>query len=88
MTDRAERGGKGLEAVLREAPWVRQLAGALVGNAALAEELSQDVLATALRERPGYEGVRLRGWLRTVARRLAGRTLERERRRRPFGVGS
>jgi RNA polymerase sigma-70 factor (ECF subfamily) len=66
-----------LEALLRESAWVRRLARGLVGEGAAADDLAQDVLVAALDRRPGLEGSRLRGWLHTVARRLALRTRER-----------
>ena len=66
-----------LEALLHESAWVRGLARGLLGEGAAADDLAQDVLVAALDRRPGLEGVRLRGWLRTVARRLALRSRER-----------
>jgi RNA polymerase sigma factor (sigma-70 family) len=66
-----------LEALLRESAWVRGLARGLLGEGAAADDLAQDVLVAALDRRPGLEGARLRGWLRTVARRLALRARER-----------
>jgi RNA polymerase sigma-70 factor (ECF subfamily) len=73
----ATRRDSDLEALLRESAWVRGLARGLLGEGAAADDLAQDVLMAALDRRPGLEGSRLRGWLRTVARRLAGRSHER-----------
>jgi RNA polymerase sigma factor (sigma-70 family) len=73
----ASRREPELEALLRESAWVRRLARGLVGEGAAADDLAQDVLVAALDRRPGLEGSRLRGWLHTVARRLALRTRER-----------
>ena len=69
------------DAILREGPWIRRLAGALLGDAASADDLSQDVVAEALVRRPAVETSRLRAWLRTVARRIASRKRERDRAR-------
>lgn len=60
------------------AAFAHRLARALVRDAALAQDVAQDVMLQAL-QRGGPRG---RGWLATVTRRLAGRAL-RERRVRP-----
>ena len=61
-----------LEALLQEEPWLRALARALVGRDK-AEDLAQEVVATALRDQPNLQGPNLRGWLRTVMRRTSMR---------------
>ena len=84
MTLSSRDGGRSYDVgiLLREGPWVRRLALDLLGDEARADDLSQDVLVTALDSAPGLEGPRLRGWLGTVTRRMAGRSRERERARR------
>lgn len=68
-----------LENLLREGPWLRRLAMALVGEHGGAEDLAQEVTLAALRGDPPVESHALRSWLRTVARRKLGRRRERER---------
>lgn len=64
------------EDLLREGPWLRRLARALVGGEASAEDLSQAVFASALAvERPRG---RLRPWLRAIARNEARRGWRRD----------
>jgi RNA polymerase sigma-70 factor (ECF subfamily) len=68
--------------LLEQGAWVRRLARGLVSDDAAAEDLSQDVMMAALSSGPALSGAQLRGWLATVARRLAGRKYERESARR------
>ncbi len=68
--------------LLEQGAWVKRLAHSLLWDGHAADDLSQEVMAAALVARPGLSGVRLRGWLRTVAARMANRSLERERGRR------
>ena len=70
-----------LDALLGEVTWLRRLAVALVGEAR-AEDLAQETVVTALREGPGLRGAPLRGWLRTVMRRLSMGSDRRDRLRR------
>jgi len=70
-----------VDALLREARWLRGVARALVGAEAAAD-LAQEVhLAAARGAAPGERGPR-RAWLRTVARRIATRRAAREAKRR------
>ena len=64
-------------ALVAELGWLRRLAGGLVGESA-ADDLTQEVLVVALRSGPPFSGLRLRGWLRVVARRVAGRQRSQE----------
>ena len=68
-----------LDNLLEHADWVRALARSLVRDAAKADDLAQEVWLEALRRGP-TDDRNLRGWLRTLARRLAGHGRERERR--------
>lgn len=58
------------EALLAESSWVRRLAARLVGDPHLADDLSQEALAVALRRGPLPNG-ELRPWLGGVVRNLA-----------------
>jgi len=63
------------EVLLRERAWMLRLVAGLLGRDD-ADDLAQDVAVVALRQPPGHlDGVR--GWLATVARRLAGRRRHR-----------
>lgn len=53
----------------RHARWIRGLAGALLRDEAAADDLAQDTWLAALQHAPGV--VRLRPWLRQVARNFA-----------------
>ncbi|MEM7205038.1 MAG: sigma-70 family RNA polymerase sigma factor [Planctomycetota bacterium] len=71
--------------LLAHAPWVRQLAGELVGDASRADDVAQDAMLAAL-QRPPRPG-NVRGWLATVVtnatraqRRADRRRAARERR--------
>ena len=79
--NRPQSHDEALNAVLGEAVWLRRLAVALVGEAR-AEDLAQETVVTALREGPGLRGAPLRGWLRTVMRRLSMGGDRRDRQRR------
>src|SRR5262245_23332549 len=58
------------EALLEHATWLRALARSLVGDAALADDLTQETWVAALRRPP--EGDRdVRPWLGTVLRNVA-----------------
>src|SRR5262245_43817651 len=59
--------------LLAQVNWVRRLARALVRDAHAAEDLAQETLRVTLEQPHGRigAGVRLRGWLEAVARRLA-----------------
>ena len=73
------------EALLLHVGWVRALASALVRDAAEADDLTQDVLATALERGPRDPGAPavMRGWLRRVlGNRASERRREGERRSR------
>lgn len=75
------RDDPSLESILEQAAWVQRLARGLLADVHEAEDLSQEVLAVALERRPDLDLPRLRGWLRTVARRLVARQRERARAR-------
>ena len=62
-----------LEDLLAQSAWLRRIASALLGDQA-AEDLSQDVLAEALRAKPALSGDKLRAWLLILARRMAARS--------------
>ncbi len=78
----APPGAVDFDELLRQGAWLRALARDMLRNPADAEDLSQDVLTVALDRRPPLAGVRLRGWLRQVMRRLAARGARREGERR------
>ncbi len=59
-----------LEELLKHSEWVQALARSLVKEAADAEDLAQEVWQAALHRGP-TDSRNLRGWFRTVARRLA-----------------
>lgn len=68
------------EVLLREMTWLRRLAGALVNDAALADDLAHDALLAALRRRTG-QVARPRAWLAAIVMNCARRSgLARERR--------
>ncbi len=73
-----------LDALLREASWLRRLCGALTRCSADADDLAQDVLGSALRQglAPDERRPSPRAWLATIARRRAGRIRQREGGRR------
>jgi RNA polymerase sigma-70 factor (ECF subfamily) len=76
------QGQNRIDAVLAQAAWVSRLTRALVHDQHLAEDLAQEVLARALKpegQLRAREPGPLRAWLATTARRLANRTLRRER---------
>ncbi|MHC4492514.1 MAG: RNA polymerase sigma factor, partial [Planctomycetota bacterium] len=69
--------------LVRHAGFVRRLAGRLLADDALADDLAQDALVVAL-ERPPRRTDNVRGWLRRVVSSLAWkwtRTQSRRRRR-------
>ncbi len=68
------------EALLAEAPWVRRLAGALVGDPAFADDVAQETLRRGL-EHPPTSRAGLRGWLATVARNVVRSRFRADRRR-------
>jgi RNA polymerase sigma factor (sigma-70 family) len=68
------------QALLHHVAWVRRLAGLLVGGT-LADDVAQETLLAGVASPPA-EGAELRGWLGTVARRVASRMRLREQRRR------
>ncbi len=73
------------EALLEELAWLKQVARALLGRPEDAEDLVQEVMVEAVRQRSRTGGLarpRLRTWLRTVAQRKAWRRLERTGSRR------
>jgi RNA polymerase sigma-70 factor (ECF subfamily) len=58
--------------LLTHAAWVHRLARALLRDDALAQDVAQETLAAAIEQRPAFAGPQqLRGWLRTVVRRIA-----------------
>lgn len=66
----------GAEILLRESVWLRSLVAGLVRDQGTADDIAQDVAVIALQRPPGrFEAVR--GWLATVARRVAGRRRQR-----------
>ncbi len=67
-------------ALLAEAEWLRRLSRRLVAGADRADDLCQDTLLVAL-QHPIKNGT-WRPWLSRVARRLAGRSSDADRRRR------
>ena len=67
------------DALLAETRWLRAVARGLVRDGGSPEDLAQDVMLDALEHRPSSDGGGLRGWLRTVARRRAGRIRSRRR---------
>ena len=69
-----------VEALLREAGWVRALARRLARDQAAAEDVAQGALTLALVRRPGLRGS-LRPWLARVALRLARRERRAQARR-------
>ncbi len=68
------------EAWAEHRSWLKQLAAALVVDAASADDLAQQTLLAAL-ERPPADATQPRAWLATVARNLARRFGTSERRR-------
>jgi len=68
------------QALLLHAAWIRRLAGRLVAGS-LADDVAQETLLAAC-AKPPHEGAELRGWLGTVARRIASRLRWREAQRR------
>ena len=69
------------EALLAQAGWIRALAGALVRDPELAEDLAQETLTVAIERRPA-ELRSLRGWLASVLANLV-RQVRRTEGRRP-----
>ncbi|MCP3920246.1 MAG: sigma-70 family RNA polymerase sigma factor [bacterium] len=69
-----------LEALLREAGWVRRLARRLAHDQAAADDVAQGTMALALERRPRSRGS-LRPWLARVAVRLAQRQRRADARR-------
>jgi len=69
-----------IDELLGHSAWLRALAGALVNDAARADDLVQDTWFAALRSPPG-RGVAPRQWLARVARNLASNARRSERRR-------
>lgn len=69
------------EALLAHQDFVRALARELVDDVDQAEDLSQEVMATALARPPGHQG-NLRHWLAVVLRRIAANRRRSEQRRR------
>lgn len=69
-----------IEELLAHAGWVRKLAGRLVRDAAIADDVSQEVWAQALRA-PPRDRTNLRGWLAAAVRNSV-RTLKRAEVRR------
>ncbi|MBK8101024.1 MAG: RNA polymerase sigma factor [Planctomycetes bacterium] len=66
--------------LLRQTTWLQRLARRLVADPATADDLVQDTVTDALRQRP--QGLRnLRAWLATVLQRRARRLRQRERQR-------
>lgn len=58
--------------LLTHATWVHRLARALLRDDALAQDVAQETLTAAIEQRPVFTGPQqLRGWLRTVVRRIA-----------------
>jgi RNA polymerase sigma-70 factor (ECF subfamily) len=58
--------------LLTHAAWVHRLARALLRDDALAQDVAQETLAAAIEQKPAFAGPQqLRGWLRTVVRRIA-----------------
>lgn len=68
------------ERLLQDMAWLRRLAGRLVVDGALADDVAQQTLLAALQHSPGDDR-RPRAWLATVARHVAA-TFGRERQRR------
>ena len=70
----------GAEDLLAHAAWLRALARSLVADEHAADDVVQETLAAAV-ERPPREPGALRGWLATVARHAAWKSLRGDRRR-------
>lgn len=68
------------ECLLAQAAWVRRLAGRLLADPDAADDLAQETLVRALTAAPA-DPERPRGWLATIARRLAGKEREQARAR-------
>ncbi|MCA9001386.1 MAG: sigma-70 family RNA polymerase sigma factor, partial [Planctomycetes bacterium] len=69
-----------LAALLADAAWLKRLAVGLVGESG-AEDLTQEVMVSAMKTPPHGSAAQLRAWAKTVARRLAARRGERGRNR-------
>lgn len=69
-----------IEALLREAGWLRQLAARLVNDPSRADDLAQETWISALR-RPPDARLSVRPWLARVARNLASNARREEARR-------
>ncbi len=68
--------------LLAEAAWVHRLARALLHDPDLAADVAQEALVAAIEQQPRFDGqAQLRGWLRTVIRRIAGAARRGERER-------
>ena len=76
--------GTSSDAILQELAWLRRVASALLGRGEEAEDLVQEVVVEAMRQREttqAFEKPRLRSWLRTVAQRKAWRSATHKHRR-------
>ena len=69
------------EALLRHEPFVRELAGRLVRDSQAADDIAQQTFLAALQSGTAPTQS-VRGWLATIARRVAGRRARSEQRRR------
>lgn len=77
-----------LEPLLAQTAWLRRLATELVGNSAVADDLTQDATLAALQSGGPTRGGAMRAWLASVLRNRARDTAGAERRRQQHERGA
>lgn len=72
---------EGNERLLAQSAWLQSLARSVVARRDLAQDVAQETLVVAWRR--GISGVRdVRSWLAAILRRIAGKAMQQERRRK------